>query len=109
MHFLPIMKDSYNPSLDKNSCLPLIDWLQSCNIKNSNKNHVSEKGIDEALILKIGKFRGDSSHEKIANHNVGRPNVQSYGQRGGSFKPCNFKQRNLFAQQSGFCYNYGEK
>jgi hypothetical protein len=58
--------------------------------------------------LKVGKFRGDSSHEKIANHNVGRPNVQSYGQRGGSFKPSNFKQGNLFVQQSGFCYNCGE-
>jgi hypothetical protein len=102
------MKDSYNPSLDKNSCLPLIDWLESCNIKNSGKHHVSKKGTDEALILKIGKFHGDSSHEKIANHNVERPNVQSYGQGGGSFKPSNFKQCNLFVQQSRFCYNCGE-
>ncbi len=60
------------------------------------------------MILKVRKFHGDSSHEKIANHNVGRPNVQSYGRRGGSFKPSNFKQGNLLAQQWGFCYNCGE-
>jgi hypothetical protein len=34
-----------------------------------------QKYINEALILKVGKFCGDSSHEKIANHNVGRPNM----------------------------------
>jgi hypothetical protein len=58
--------------------------------------------------LKVGKFCGDLSHEKIANHNVGRPNVRSYGQGGGSFKPSNFKQGNLFVQQLGFCYNCGK-
>jgi hypothetical protein len=58
--------------------------------------------------LKVGNFHGDSSREKIANHNVGRPNVGSYGQGGGSFKPSNFKQGNLLAQQLGFCYNCGK-
>jgi hypothetical protein len=58
--------------------------------------------------LKVGNFHGDSSREKIASHNVGKPNVGSYGRGGGLFKPSNFKQGNLLAQQLGFCYNCGK-